>query len=186
MKLLLCTGCNTVSTLGIKYSTLKKLTCRYIANVGKLECSEEIADMAEHCLVDCIKPRSSKVKTFDERRCLKYFEYKTQLDLTKLLCTSTSIKLHILRAYYQYRRWIEAPIYDISTSHPPNLYGYREKGDYLEPVLVEEPIKPSCLPDPCRCLTYAREHLCSCRIVGISCCIYCKCKKSSDCKNPYD
>ena len=129
---------------------------------------------------------NSNVKTFDELRNLKYFEYKVQLDLTKLPCTSTSIRLHILHGYYQCRRWIEAPIHDITVSHPPKFYGYRENGDVLEPVLVEEPVKPSDLPDPCVCVKCARENVCSCRIANISCCRYCKCKNSVDCKHPYD
>ena len=179
------TGCDTVSKVSTKIAALKQIPCEYISNFGKQECTEETIENAENFLVSCIKPVSSKITTFDELRNLKYFDFKSQLDLTKLPCTSSSIRLHILRAYYQCRLWIEAPFHDISASLPPTSYGYRKNGDFLEPVLVEQPVKPSNLPDPCNCQKCARETVCPCRIVGISCCKYCKCKNGPVCKNPY-
>ena len=150
------TGCDTVSKVSTKNAALKIIPSEYIKDFGKQDCTEETIAMAENFLVDCIKPEISNVRTFDELRALKYFNLKSQLDYSKLPCTSTSIRLHILRAYYQYRLWIEAPFHDISASLSVTSYGYRKNGDLLEPILIEEAVKPSDLPEPCNCQKCAR------------------------------
>ena len=119
--------------------------------------------------MDCLKPAGAVITTFDELRALKYFDYKSELDFKKLPCTSSSIQLHNLRAYYKCRMMTDAPFKDISLSHPPELYGFIENSDFLEVVLVEECTKPGDLPDPCTCKKCARETVCRCRIAGITC-----------------
>ena len=78
------TGCDTVSKVGIKHAALKALPSVHLENFGTAELTEEAIDHAEHFLVDILKPSQSTVKTFNELRELKYFDYKSDLNLTKL------------------------------------------------------------------------------------------------------
>ena len=177
------TGCDTVSKVGTKHAALKALPSVHLENFGTSELTEEAIDHAEHFLVDILKPKST-VKTFDKLRELKYFDYKSDIDLTKLPCTSSTIRLHIAHGFYQCYRWIMAPKGDITITHPPQEYAYEAKGDCLEPILLNGPIKPDDLPEPCNCGKCARNNVCPCRIAGVPCCMYCKCKGKDICKNP--
>ena len=155
------TGCDTVSKVGTKHAALKALSSGHLKNFGQQELTKEMIDFAEIFLVVIIKPARSPIKTLDDLRILKYFDLKSQLDLTKLPCTTTTIQLHIIHSFYQCFRWIMAPIRDVTVSHPPLLYAYEVNGDFLEPLLLEEPTKPEDLPDPCICGKCARDTTCA-------------------------
>ena len=47
--------------------------------------------------------------------------------------------------------------YDVSQFVNPTQYGYVIQNEMLVPNLVELPIKPKDLPDPCKCGKCARE-----------------------------
>ena len=103
---------------------------------------------------------------------MKYFDYKYEIELTKLPCTSKTIRLHIIHALYQCYRWVMAPDRDIAISHlPPEDYAYQVTGKYLEPLLIDGPYIPDDLPEPCTCGKCARKNVCSCRIAEIPCCM---------------
>ena len=53
-------------------------------------------------------------------------------------------------------------------------YGYVRRDSSLVPEFVIS--KPDNLPDPCTCGKCAHKNGCRCRIAGIKCCKYCKCK----------
>ena len=120
------TGCDTLSKVGTKHAALKALPSVHLENFGTSELTEEAIDHAEHFLVDILKPKST-VKTFNELRELKYFDYKSDIDLTKLPYTSSTIRLHIARGFYQCYRWIMAPKGDITITDPPQEYAYEVK-----------------------------------------------------------
>ena len=44
--------------------------------------------------------------------------------------------------------------------------------------------KPEGLPAPCTCCKCAHKNGCCCRVAGIECCKYCKCKGGDSCQNP--
>ena len=47
--------------------------------------------------------------------------------------------------------------------------------------------KPEDLTDPCtcgKCVHKRQQWICRCRVAGIKCCKYCKCKGGESCKNP--
>ena len=64
----------------------------------------------------------------------------------------------------------------------PESYGFERRGTLLIPEIVIT--KPEGLPDPCTCGKCARKNGCRCRVAGIKCCKYCKCKGDDGCKNP--
>ena len=176
---------SSTSKIGTKHVALKSLPSDILIDFGEIDLADRLIDQAERFLVDIIKPAQSEVKTFNELRELKYYNYKSELELTKLPCTSTTIRLHVIRAFYQCYRWVMAPNRDIATTHSPEDYAYQVTGEYLEPLLIDGPNKPDDLPEPCTCGECARENVCPCRIAEILCCVYCKCKSSQDvCKNP--
>jgi len=124
------TGCET------KHAALKSLPSDSLIDFGVIDLTDRLIDQAERFLVDIIKPAQSEVKTFNELRELKYYNYKSELELTKLPCASTTIRLHVIRAFYQCYRWVMAPNRDIATTHSPEDYAYQVTGEYLEPLLI--------------------------------------------------
>ena len=137
----------------------------------------------EQFLLDLIKPAQSTAKNFNELRLMRYFDYKADLDLTKLPCASSTIHLHIINSFYQCYKWVMAPEKDITIEHPPQHYCYDIKGDYLEPLLIDVINRPDELPEPCTCGKCACES-CACRYADIPCCVYCKCRGEDCCQNP--
>ena len=135
------TGCDTVSKVGTKRKALKALPSNLIENIGTVDLNQKLVDNAESNLVNVLNSSKDEVKTFDELRFLKYYDYKSSLDLTKLPCTSSTIHYHILCAFYQCHRWIMAQKKDITTDLSPLNNGYSIKNDYIEPVLVNVLIK---------------------------------------------
>ena len=164
------TGCGSISKVGTKSAALK---CVHehgylIADFGKSELTEDIVKRAENFQIKCIKPVTSTAITFDQLRFNQYFDIKSKkVDLSHVPCTSSTLRLHIQRDYHQCRLCILVN---------PTQYGYVIQNEILVPNLVEQPIKPKDLPDPCKCGKCARENVCPCRKMNIECCLYCKCK----------
>ena len=96
------------------------------------------------------------------------------MDFEKTPCTSTNARKHIQRAYYQMQIWVQAPFRDATTTMNAESYGYVRRDGSLVPEFVTS--KPDNLPDPCTCGKCARKNWCRCRIAGIKCCKYCKCR----------
>ena len=69
---------------------------------------------------------------------------------------------------------VQAPFRDATKTMNAESYGYVRRDSSLVPEFVIS--KPDNLPDPCTCGKCARENGCRCRIAGIKCCKYCKCK----------
>ena len=153
---------------------------------GQFEFDQNMFTSAEEFLVRCLS-KDDNLKTFDDLRNTIYYKKATEINIEKLPPTSSSIYLHIKRAYLQAYIWLRAP-FTAELDIDPLNYGYEvedDEDDYDEiiPKIVMK-VLPEEFPLPCRCLKCARETVCSCRKHGLSCCEYCNCKADS-CKNPY-
>ena len=109
---------------------------------------------AEMFLIQCIS-KDSLLDSFDEIREEMFYKSSLKLDIEKFPPTSDSIRLHILRAYFQAHLWYHA-VY-ANTQINPLEYGYEEDGyGYLCPIFINE---TNILPDDFLCKKCARETL---------------------------
>ena len=136
----------------------------------------------EKFLVDCIS-KNSDSNNVDGFRFKTYHKKSFQLDLEKLPPTSSSIHIHIKRAYLQCYLWLHAPFVE-SIEVNPEDYGYEFTADeMLLPIIVAGDTMPEDFPVPCNCMKCAKRNVCPCRVKQISCCKFCKCEASSACNN---
>ena len=137
--------------------------------------------MAEAFLVNCLKPLTD-LQTFDDLRLAAFDSSALNMDFERTPCTSTNARNHILRGFYQLQLWVQAPFRDASLILNAESYGFVRTSSLLVPNIVIS--KPEGLPDPCMCGKCARKNGCPCRVAGIHCCKFCKCKGGDHCKNP--
>ena len=179
------TGCDTTSKIATKLAALNAIripeSIPLLANFDRPQLTDNEIKLAENFLVKCLKP-STYLETFDELRIDTFDNNALKLDFEKTACTSTNIKMHIKRSYYQMQLWIQAPFRDASTLLDAEDYGFERKNNFIIPEIVIT--KPEGLLDPCKCGKCARKNACPCRVAGVSCCKYCKCKAGKNCKNP--
>lgn len=179
------TGCDSTSKISTKLSAVKTIRVPaytpLIVNFGCPQLTELATQMAELFLVKCLKS-STELETFNELRVASFDTNSLKFDYEKTACTSSNARMHIRRSYYQVQLWIQAPYRDASQYLNAELYGWERVDGNLVPEIICS--KPDGLPDPCKCGKCARKNVCPCRISGIKCCRYCKCKAGDDCKNP--
>ena len=102
-------------------------------------------------------------RTFDRLRYYQYYDAEKNLTLMNIVCCSSTIHLHIKRSFLQTFLWISAYKSDRAQINPM-LYGYKTDHDgFPKPVLVEAPIRPLDLPNPCTCKVCAKSTCC-CRV----------------------
>ena len=75
-------------------------------------------------------------ETFDELSIDTFDNNALKLDFEKTACTSTNIRLHIKRSYYQMQLWIQAPFRDASTLLNGEDYGFVTKNNFLIPEII--------------------------------------------------
>ena len=179
------TGCDTTSKIATKLAALNAIripvNLPLLANFNCSQLTDNEIKLAEIFLVKCLKP-STYFETFDELRIDTFDNNAMKLDFEKTACTSTNIRMHIKRSFYQMQLWIQAPFRDATTFLNAEDYGFERKNNFFIPEIVIT--KPDGLLDPCKCGKCARRNGCPCRVAGVSCCKYCKCKASEECKNP--
>lgn len=182
-------GCDTTSKVGPKLACLKKsLNLELIKDFGITPMTESMINNAEKFLLDCL-PKSREVAKFDDYRYEQYHGSET-LDFNKLVCTSSTIKEHIKRAYYQCVLWYTAPEPLFICPSPTENYGYKLTEDNrLLPIIIRGDCRPSNLPAPCKCVTCVKST-CVCRQARLGCSKFCKCDvsktSSKPCQNPYN
>ena len=178
------TGCDTTSKIATKSAALnavQKLGSSMVLDFNSPQLTEGSIQMAEIFLVRCVKP-TTDLETFDDL-CLAAFNSNAlKLDFERTACTSTNARKYICRAYYQVQLWVQAPFRDAFLTMDAEAYSFKRKENILVPEIVIS--KPEGLPDPCTCGKYARKNGCCCRVAGIKCCKYCKCKGGDSCQNP--
>ena len=112
-----------------------------------------------------------------------YHDRISALDLEKFPPTSSSIVMHIKRAYLQAYMWYHSPFTE-SIELKPEDFGYlRIDDEYLVPEISNKSKIPELFPQPCKCQKCARKNVCGCRIKSIVCCKYCKCGAGDVCQN---
>src|ERR1051325_6624243 len=128
-----------------------------------------------------MKTLGTQFCTADDFRFHDYHQKKV-VNFERLTPTSTSVRLHIKRAYYQCHRWINA--LSAEEQLDPLEYGYIENDGALEPQITSSSILPADFPIP-SCIKCYRDSTCCCRSNEHSCCVFCKCKSGDICNNPY-
>lgn len=147
-----------------------------LVSFGQSTMNAEMQTLAEKFLIRCIS-KDKNVKTFNQLRDTVYYKKSKELDLEKLPATSSSVSLHIKRAYLQTYIWLHSA-YVESIEINPLEYGY-ELDDDDEEIIVPKIIEvslPDELPMPCNCVKCAKSNVCTCRVNKIRCCQYCNCK----------
>ena len=114
------TGCDTTSKVGIKKATLKAAECtgsELLSSFGKEPLSDDRIAAAEKFLVGCLSDAST-MKSSDELRYHQYHKKSFKFNLEKLAATSNTIHTHIMRAYFQCNRWVNAASVESITLDP--------------------------------------------------------------------
>ncbi|KAJ4939550.1 hypothetical protein JOQ06_028998, partial [Pogonophryne albipinna] len=179
------TGCDTTSKISTKLAALnavrKPENSSLILNFDSPQLTENAIQLPETFLVKCLKP-STDLKTFDDLRLAAFDSNALKMDFERTTCTSTNARKHIHRGYHKQQLWVQAPFRDATSIMNAENYGFVRLDSSLVPEFVIS--KPEGLPDPCTCGKCARKNGCPCRVAGIKCCKYCKCKGGDCCKNP--
>ena len=118
-------GCDTTSKVGTKSSALKSATNKNIPTLvsfGQASFDEDMKGMAEKFLVGCVS-EDENIDDFDNLQNKTYYKKSTEINIEKLPQTSSSIVLHIKRAYLQTYIWVHGP-FMINLEIDPLQYGY--------------------------------------------------------------
>ena len=99
----------------------------------------------------------------------RFFESNSK----KLPPTSSSIHIHIKRAFLQCYLWLHASFVE-SIEINPEDYEYQLTKDYmLVPIITSKDV-------------ITTKNICPCHVKLISCCKFCKCESSSSCSYTFD
>ena len=177
------TGCDTTSKISTKLAALnvvrKEDNLTLIKDFDCPQLSESSIQMAETFLVKCLK--KTDLETFADLRFHAFASSALKMDFERAPCTSRNARKHIKRAFYQQQLWVQAPFRDATTLLNAEFYGFvRRDSGLIAEILTS---KPEGLPDPCTCGKCARKNGCPCRLAGMPCCMYYKCKGGDSCKN---
>ena len=113
------------------------------------------------------------------------YHYKTKpTSITELPPTSTSIRYHILRAFYQ--TYIQTQVLnDTCEIISPLKFGFKQVDNHLSPVVVENlyPSEKELIRN-CTC-NKCSTKTCRCKAAGVPCCSFCKCSNNNEniCQN---
>ena len=179
------TGYDTTSKVGTKKASLKAAECtgrEVLSGFRKEPLSDDMIAVAEKFLVGCFSDTST-MESFDELRYHQYRRKSFEFTLEKLAAISNTIHMHIMRAYFQCNRWVNAASVE-SITLDPFEYGYVAEEGLIYLKIINYEIIPIVFPMPCNCLKCARSNVCTCRVKGIACCEFCKCGRHLSCKNP--
>ena len=178
------TGCDTTSKVSTKHAAFKVAEqggLELIKDFGKLQLTSDMKQKVEKFLASAIG--GSKFDTMDKIRYFQYHHKGIKNNFEKLAPMSSSITLHIKRAYLQCYRWVSATDTNMQILNPLD-YGYELQDELLVPTVVSEPTIPDDFPNPCTCAKCFRSKISPCRIANIKCCDFCKCEGSAKCQNP--
>ena len=179
-------GCDTTSKIGTKKAALRAAFDQgweLLKTFGNSPISDEMIMKAEKFLILCLS--NNNEEDFDQLRFNSFHKQAFKMDLEKLPCMTSSIKLHIRRSYLQSNRWIHAPFIE-SIDLDPLDFGYiiSDGDEALVPNIEIRNKLPDDFPNPCTCIKCAKSNVCPCRVKGISCCEFCKCYTAKQCRNP--
>ena len=176
---------DTTSRIGTKCSALKVALSKNfggLVSFGQMDIDEEMVILAEKFFVRCIC-KDENINTFDQLRNMVYYKKSKKLDLERFPPTSSSILLHIKRAYLQQYVWLRS-LFAKSLVIDPIEDGYKLREDddeVMKPNIMTISLSED-LPIPCKCGKCARVNVCICHVNNIQCCQYCNCKAET-CQN---
>ena len=159
--------------VGTKSSALKSATNKNIPTLvsfGQANFDEDMKAMTKKFLVGCVS-KDENIDDFDNLWNKTYYKKSTKINIEKLPPTSSSIALHIKRAYLQTYIWLHAPFMN-NLEIDPLQYGYEideDDNDEIVPTIVDHVLAED-LPMRCKCGKCARENICSCQINEWKCC----------------
>ncbi|KAG1654620.1 Ionotropic receptor 25a [Nymphon striatum] len=143
------TGCDTTSKVSTKYAAFKVAEqggSDLIKDFGKLELTNDMEHRAETFLSSAVA--GFKFDTMDQIRYFQYHHKGIKNNFVELAPTSSSIALHIKRAYLQCYQWVNATYMNIQTLNPLD-HGHELQDDLLVPTVVSEPTIPGDFPHLC-------------------------------------
>lgn len=180
-------GCDTTSKVGSKLACFTKpLDLELLSGFGTAQLTEEMISNAETLLLQTLLRASDEdVTSFDEFRYRQHYDDGVN-DFNRLVCTTSTIREHIRRSYYQTMRWVKSTSPPATFPDPASGYGFKasQDGKVLVPNIIINDSVPDDLPLPCTCTSCVRST-CRCRVACLPCCRLCKCKPSTGrCKNP--
>ena len=132
-------GCDKTSKVGTKSSALKSATNKNIPTLvsfNQASFDEDLKAMAEKFIVACVS-KDENIDDFDNLLNKTYYKKSTEINIEKLPPTSSSIALHIKRAYLQTYIWLNAPFMN-NLEIDPLQYGYEideDDDDEIIPTL---------------------------------------------------
>ena len=147
-----------------------------LVSFGESTMDKEMQTLAENILIRCIC-KDKNVNTFNQLRHKVNYKKSKELGLKKLPATSSSVLLHIKRAYLQTYIWLLSAFVESIVINPLE-YGYELEDDdeeMMTPKIIEK-ILPDELPRPYKCVKCAKSNVCTCRVNKIRCCQYYNCK----------
>jgi hypothetical protein len=173
------TGCDTTSS----FSRHGKKTCwkSFVKNPGLVE---GIGRNGELALVEqfvCNLYGSPGLQTVDSARLNMFSKANTDLEL--LPPTRDALELHVQRANYQAKIWLQAEMETIVVTLPPDAW--KKESDCLKPQWTRLPPVPLyCLELlTCSCKKKCKTAKCTCFKNYLKCTNACGCN-SIDCCNP--
>ena len=113
---------------------------------------------------------------------MEYYHRENKFNLEKIPPTSPSIHKYIQRAFLQSHIWYNSYFRKIPFLDPLD-YGYVLINEVFMPGFKTQ-IVPEDFLLPCSCQKCAKENVCPCRKLKISCCKFGKCQRHSSCKTP--
>ena len=137
---------------------------------------------AEEFLVK-VKRKNSDCTTFNQLRAW-FYTHADRFSVEDLPATSSSIQLHILRAFYivyTHTHCLDRDAFKLD----PLLFGYEEQDDLLMPAKVKillpppEEFVPNCTCKKCK------TKSCVCIAAQIPCCKFCGCDEKKTCHNEF-
>lgn len=181
------TGCDITSRVGTKKAALKAEPEKYLKHFGRsATLSSAMIRNAEHYLVKVLR-RGSDATHFSDLRA-EIFHFSKGSSLHNLPPTSQGLLPHIQRGFYNaYITMHTLESYldpETIESLKPEDCGYEHDHGHLIPATSWKTLEVHWSVF-CSCDKCARST-CPCRMAGVKCCKFCRCKKTSPhtCKNP--
>jgi len=177
------TGCDTTSSFhGISKKSCWKAYCEaptLLAGVGR---DGDVSSVARYLcgLYGCSKEHEPDIDI-----CRYRLFMKARKSLELLPPTTDALELHVKRANYQAKIWINADIANSQGDTPLSSGGWSDQDGVLVPKWTRKPPVPRACAQlvSCGCKTKCSTARCKCFQSGQTCMFECSCE-AKDCSNP--
>ena len=175
------TGCDTTSSFsGYGKKSCWKTFCKQPFLVGGIGRDGELAPIEQFV---CQLYGKTELKAVDQARIQLFGKAKKGLEM--LPPTRDSLELHVARANYQAKIWLQADHEQIHVSSPIDTLAWKKDCGYLCAVWTRlPPVPDGCLQlVTCGCKAKCKTARCTCFINNLQCISACGCD-AIDCCNP--